>query len=395
MKRTVSIPVSLPAERFLPLMKRCAEIFNAHTVWMIQNRTYSKARAHKAIYEGLRQKYPELPSAFVQSMRDTASEACKAVGMATTPRKKPMSGIRYDKRTLTLRGEQLTLSCIGKRVKVILSVPEHFKAVFYGEEWKLKGATLTYERKRKRFWIRLVYQTKTPPKQKGLTLGIDRGIYHLAVTSDGEFHSGNILRASQRRYLFNRRTLQAKGTPSARRRMKAMGGKEQRFSRDVNHCLAKEIANKEDVAIFVLEDLTGIRSKNCGKKLNKWLSSWPFYQLELLLTYKAEALGKKVVHVDARYTSQKCNRCGHTDKANRVKSKFHCKRCGFKAHADYNAALNIRDNYLLSLAKLEREATSEQGSVNAPYATTAEVSSSDGATDSRGSQAPGLVPGVS
>ena len=177
--------------------------------------------------------------------------------------------------------------------------------------------------------------------------------------------------------------------------MKAMGGKGQRFSRDVNHCLAKELANKDDVAIFALEDFAGIRSKNCGKKLNKWLSSWPFYQLELLLTYKAQALGKKVVHVDARYTSQKCNRCGHTDKSNRVRSWFRCKRCGFEAHADYNAALNIRDNYLLSLAKLERATNSEQGSVYAPYATTAGATSSDAATDNRGSQAPGLVPGVS
>ncbi|MEA5504189.1 hypothetical protein VB735_13910 [Halotia wernerae UHCC 0503] len=42
MKRTVSIPVDLPSERFLPLMEQCAEIFNVHIDWAIANSTYNK-----------------------------------------------------------------------------------------------------------------------------------------------------------------------------------------------------------------------------------------------------------------------------------------------------------------------------------------------------------------
>lgn len=380
MKRTVSIPVALPRERFLILMARCADVFNEHARWMVANSTYSKAKAHASLYEELRGRYPDVPSAFVQAMRDTASEACRAVKLATTPHKRPASGIRYDRRTMTLRGEQLTLSCIGKRVRVILEIPEHLRDVFYGDAWKLKGATLTYERRRGRFWIRLVYEAPTPPVEKGRTLGIDRGIYNLAVTSDGKQHSGSELRANQRRYLYNRRTLQAKGTPSARRRLKAMSGREQRFSRNANHCISKEIANTEGVTTFVLEDLAGINHKRRGKRINKWLSSWPFYQLSLFLTYKAEALGKKVAYVDARYTSQKCSRCGHTAKDNRKKSRFCCKRCGFCAHADHNAAMNIRDNHILSLAALAGAPIGEQGSVNAPDATATSVAEPTGNT---------------
>jgi putative transposase len=80
--------------------------------------------------------------------------------------------------------------------------------------------------------------------------------------------------------------------------------------------------------------------------MNKWLGSWAFYQQEQFLAYKAEALGKRVVHQDPRYTSQKCNVCKHIKRTNRHKSKFQCKSCGHQTHADLNAAKNIRDDYV-------------------------------------------------
>jgi IS605 OrfB family transposase len=57
------------------------------------------------------------------------------------------------------------------------------------------------------------------------------------------------------------------------------------------------------LAVFVLEDLSGIRKNRRGKKMNKWLGGWSFYQQDLFLAYKAEALGKCVVFGDPRYTS--------------------------------------------------------------------------------------------
>ena len=81
---------------------------------------------------------------------------------------------------------------------MILQVPDNFRPIF--DFWKLKGATLTYTKKTRQFWIRLVYETETPPlKTEGSILGIDRGIQQLAVTSDGQFFSNKKIRASQRR----------------------------------------------------------------------------------------------------------------------------------------------------------------------------------------------------
>jgi transposase len=64
------------------------------------------------------------------------------------------------------------------------------------------------------------------------------------------------------------------------------------------------------------------------------------------LGYKSIALGKETAFVDARYTSQRCSRCGNTNRANRKKSRFHCRSCGFQIHSDINSGLNIRDNYI-------------------------------------------------
>ena len=376
MKRTISIPVNLPDERFLNLMNQCASIFNAHIDWAIENKTFNKNKAHKDLYAMLRLQYPSVPSALLQTVRDNAMEAIKATKFKRIPRKKPTSGLRYDKRTMTLRGHQLTLSCIGKRVKLILKIPDYFQQVF--ETWEFCGATLTYSKHSKKFWVRLVFESENPQEISGGIQGIDRGLYHQAVTSDGQFFSSSQIRNTQRRYLFNRRQLQQKGTRSAKRRLKSMSGHEKRFMKDTNHCVSKKLANQPDVAVFVLEDLSSIRTCSrttpvalCRgtrpphwlKKMNKWLGSWAFYQQEQFLTYKAEALGKRVVHQDPRYTSQKCNVCKHIKRTNRHKSKFHCRNCGHQTHADLNASRNVRDDYILS----STQGTEEQGSVNTPY----------------------------
>jgi len=361
MKRTVSTRVNLPSERFLPLMIQCAEIFNAHVDWALANSTYNKNKAHKQLYHPLRLQYPSVPSALLQTVRDNALEAIKATKFKRIPRKKPTSALRYDKRTMTLRGQQLTLSCIGKRVSLILNIPDYFQEIF--ETWNFCGATVTYSRQSKQFWVKLVFETDEPPETTGEIQGIDRGLYHQAVTSDGQFFSSSKIRGVQRRYLYNRRKLQQKGTRSAKRRLKAMSGREKRFMKDTNHCVSKKLANQPGVAIFVLEDLSSIRTQKRGKKMNKWLGSWAFYQQEQFLAYKAEALGKRVVHTDPRYTSQKCNICKHIKRANRNKSRFHCLNCGHRTHADLNAARNVRDDHILSST---RQGTQEQASVNAP-----------------------------
>jgi putative transposase len=49
-----------------------------------------------------------------------------------------------------------------------------------------------------------------------------------------------------------------------------------------------------------------------------------------------------VIEVDAAYTSQRCPRCGHTERANRPdRDTFRCRRCGLAGPADVVAGVNV------------------------------------------------------
>jgi putative transposase len=61
-----------------------------------------------------------------------------------------------------------------------------------------------------------------------------------------------------------------------------------------------------------------------------------------ILAAKAESAGRKVVAVNPRHTSQRCAECGHVAVGNRAtQAEFRCLSCGYEAHADVNAAVNI------------------------------------------------------
>ena len=71
--------------------------------------------------------------------------------------------------------------------------------------------------------------------------------------------------------------------------------------------------------------------------------------------------GTRVEFVDGRYTSQKCSVCKMIDKASRNGNRYTCRHCGSRMHADTNAAINIRDNYITRVMQ------SGQAAVNQPY----------------------------
>jgi putative transposase len=76
--------------------------------------------------------------------------------------------------------------------------------------------------------------------------------------------------------------------------------------------------------------------------LNRSILDQGWHSFKSMLSYKLDHLGGELLLVDARYTSQKCSSCGHTEKENRLsQAQFSCMECGFKENADINAAKNI------------------------------------------------------
>lgn len=180
-------------------------------------------------------------------------------------------------------------------------------------------------------------------------IGVDRGIVNLATTSDGNGtnHQGRRLRRYRRWQARKRTELQAKQTRSATRRLARRAQKEKRHATQVNHKISKEIvsvAQRTGRGIAV-EELDGIRERaRLRRDQRATLSSWPFHQLGRQLAYKAKRAGVPFVEVDARHTSQRCPRCGHTERANRPdRDHFCCRRCGLAGPADVVAGVNVRD----------------------------------------------------
>lgn len=65
-------------------------------------------------------------------------------------------------------------------------------------------------------------------------------------------------------------------------------------------------------------------------------------QFFAFFSQKAEWAARNVVRVDPRYTSQRCNACGHTCQESRVsQARFRCVACRHVDNADLNAARNI------------------------------------------------------
>ena len=85
-----------------------------------------------------------------------------------------------------------------------------------------------------------------------------------------------------------------------------------------------------------------------GKRMNQRLSAWDRGDIVTALEELCSLYGVELVKVNPAYTSRKCSRCGHIEKANRQGDKFKCKKCGVEEHADVNAAKNILASYLSS-----------------------------------------------
>ncbi len=181
-------------------------------------------------------------------------------------------------------------------------------------------------------------------------VGIDRGINFVITTYDSKhksgFVSGKSIKQKRANYSKLRKELQMRQTPSARRRIKAIGQRENRWMQDVNHCVSKALVESNPKhTLFVLEDLSGVRNATERVRTkDRYVSvSWSFFDLEQKLIYKAKQNQSTVIKVNPRYTSQCCSMCGHIEKFNRDKKihLFTCKNCGYKSNDDRIGAMNL------------------------------------------------------
>lgn len=242
----------------------------------------------------------------------------------------------------------LSINTLQGRLQVPF-IKKGMEKYFDKERYRFGTARLVYKRG-KYFLYAAVKTTVAACREVRRTVGIDRGLNFIIVTYGSDkkttFWRGRLAKHKREKYKYLRKKLQQRNTRSAKRRLKAIGHRENRWMQDVNHCVAKAlIAANPKNTLFVLEDLKGIRSateKVCRKD-RYVLVSWPFFDLEQKIRYKAALNECKVINVNPRYTSQRCPECGHIEKSNRDRKNhiFCCKGCGYRTNDDLIGAMNL------------------------------------------------------
>jgi IS605 OrfB family transposase len=351
--RTVAVPLVLSQDALQALDATVGDYNQAWgmvVAWCKQAKSTNRTRLQKQLYAVLRETFPHMPSQFASRALKYGAAAVKSWNSNNPGRRWQVKARRkarslpYDLRTMSLRGHLLALSTrVGSpRARTLVEVPAWFEQRY--PDAALTAGTLHLDGPH----INLVFNIpQNASAATGKIVGIDRGIYKLVSTSEGGEYDSKQERAAQRKYLHNRKVLQQVGTRSAHRRLQAMSGREKRYKQDINHQISKRLASAPDVAVYVLEDLTGVRQQwRYGKLARSWLHKWSFAQLAFDIEYKCRDAGIKVEYVPPEYTSRRCSRCGYVSKANRFKSRFSCRRCGYEDNADKNAALNIKNLYL-------------------------------------------------
>jgi IS605 OrfB family transposase len=296
--------------------------------------------------------YAEIRRAFGLS----ANLAIRAIARACAALKVPAQGpahfaptsIDYDARIFTFHEGNWSFgpTLLAGRVQLATALGERQRSLLAGR--KPTAATLVKRRDGGIFLHVPIRGDAPEPSDADDFLGIDLGMAHLATDSAGETFSGEAAQRTRRRRGTARKQYQRRGTRGPKKRLRAMSGRQRRFQAQTNHVISKRIVAKARAlgVGIALEDLTGIRDRveaTADKAFRRRFGNWSFFQLRRFIAYKAQAAGIPVVLVDPSYTSQTCSECGHREKSNRrSRGEFRCRRCGHQAHADLNAARNIR-----------------------------------------------------
>ena len=264
--------------------------------------------------------------------------------------KRPQVDLQRNRDWSILKDGHMSLNTINKRVKVT--------PVCYGFDqymdhtWKFGIAKLLHEGNK---WMLHISATKELPdvdlSEINNVVGLDRGLRFITNSYDSHgkslFFNGKQLIVKRTHYKKLRAQLQSKGTKSAKRRLKKIGQRENRWMTDINHQITKALVEHYGPkTLFVLEDLANVRKVTEKVRKNRRYEqvSWAFYQFEQDLIYKSNLNQCLVLKVDAHYTSQRCPKCGQIRKANRDHDNhvYVCQHCGYSSNDDRIGAMNIQ-----------------------------------------------------
>ena len=344
------LPINNEKQLLLDAIKAYLAACNFISEYVFVSRDLNYSSVNKALYYQIRTIF-SLPAQMTQS----AIRAVIANYKAILSNKQPWTKVTYKhgfydlvwNRDYSLKEDIFSINTLQGRLKLKF----HKKGMeqYFDGKSKFGSAKVIY--KHGKFFLH-VSVTREIPDIMPITniVGIDRGINFVAVSYDSKgkavFFPGHKLKQRRAHYKQLRKELQQRETASARRRLKQIGQRENRWMSDINHQVSKALVESNPSGtLFVLEDLSNVRNttEKVRRKDRYVLVSWAFHDLGEKLKYKAIRAGSQVIEVNPAYTSQTCPKCGFIHKGNRNKKLhlFQCKACGYRSNDDRIGAMNL------------------------------------------------------
>jgi IS605 OrfB family transposase len=356
-------------EILLDAMRSATKVYNG-LIWQLreQYEQTGKAPINRKNLNQLMKTLPRAQEYYSQSAQATRDEVIEAYKSFFALRKTDETarppGFRRKARYSALRyyeGYGFSLTDEG-RLKLSLgrSRADGVRYVEVGlhgrkdvEYTRIVNVLITYDTKHG-LQAHLVVEVQELEAQGDRAVAVDLGETQMisAVFDDGQalLYSGREIKAIRRYWQKVRRCVRPPAAGQRKsRRYREIDRKE---ACQVNHRLHLittdfvERCYRAGVSTIVLGDVKGIRRQmRFGRRINQRLHAWSFSKVSEMITYKASMRGMRVVEVSEVYSSQRCHQCGTISKANRRQRGLYACGCGWRTHADVNAAANLYERF--------------------------------------------------
>ena len=242
------------------------------------------------------------------------------------------------------------------RIENCLRLPKigNVKAVFHRSiEGKFKTVTVS-KNKAGQYFASILFddgQEKPKTSTEGKNIGIDLGLTHFAITSEGsKFDNPRWIDQHERNLKIKHQQLSRKQKGSnnknkSRKKVAKVCLKVANCRSDFHHKLSRRIVNESKV--ICVESLA-VANMVKNRNLSKAISQVGWGQFCTMLKYKAEQEGKTYIEVDRFLASSKtCNVCLNQIESLPLDVRYWlCNNCNTKHDRDINAAICIKDEGL-------------------------------------------------
>lgn len=273
---------------------------------------------------------------------------------------------RFKSKKNPQRSYQCPQHCTANFEQGVINLPKikGIKAAFSREfEGRIKTVTISKTATGKYYASILVENNEVVPTpatiEPSLTVGVDLGISHLLILSDGsKFDNPKHLASASKRLAIQQKILTRKQKASKNYQKQKIAvarihEKVRNARLDLHHKITHSLICENQATSYALEDL-GVKNMVKNRKLAKAINDVGWGQLVTLLTYKAKWYGKNIIKVNRFFASSKiCSHCHHKlDSLPLSARHWVCPNCHKHHDRDINASNNIRRQALADVAGL-------------------------------------------